>query len=58
MSVVCESLETYKKKVGACGCKWIKLAAFAGKLFASISSLIVVIMVLLNELIGLRFTLE
>ena len=29
-----------------------------GKLFASISSIIVVIMVLLNELIGLRFTLE
>ena len=41
-----------------CGCMWIKLVAFAGKLFALISSLIVVIMVLLNELIGLRFTLE
>ena len=46
------------KKVGVRGCKWIKLVAFTRKLFASISSLIVVIMVLLNELIGLGILID
>ena len=55
MSVVCESLEAYKKlvHVDVSGLSWLHL-----QVFASISSLIVVIMVSLNELIGLRFTLE